>query len=169
MVMPQFDREDYDELEAYKIIMNMYEVQKSELNDLEEKLKNCYSELEKIEESICNMKDKQDNDLHVFSPIKSNNYDKIDQLEKQKNEKEKQKKFIHERILKTRELVAKYSFVMSVLKEKQKESENQNLINNDFLQNIIDKISFCKDIVTSDPLRVKEELDALSKILIQIK
>ena len=25
MVMPQFDREDYDELEAYKIIMNMYD------------------------------------------------------------------------------------------------------------------------------------------------
>lgn len=169
--MSEFEREDYDELKAYKIISNMYETQKKELNHLEKKLKDNHLKIEKLDENIKIANEKEDKESQIFLPNKSNELFKneVKKLENRKKDIEKHNDFIHQRIIKTRELVAEYSFVMNILKNKSKETENQIHANQDFLNDMTDKLIFCKEIVMLDPMRVSDELDTLCKTLQQLK
>lgn len=167
--MPDFDREDYDELKAYKIIADMYDTQKRELNNLEKRLKDHHSHQKKIDENIQIIYKNRESDSQVFSPKKKEDDKELKKLEGRKRDVEKQITFVHERILKTRELVAEYSFVMNTLKDKKEESTKQIEMNDNFLNDLIEKVLFCKEISLVDPLRVREELDSIYKILIQLR
>lgn len=168
--MSESDNEYYDELKAYKIVADMYQTQKVELKQLEYKFESCEKEEKEIEEEIKDFKRKEESDEKVFFPNSKNSIDdEIARLKGKKNDLEEKKKFLHERIIATRELVAEYSFVMSALKDKQIESEQQKRINEDLIDILIDKIMFCRSIAMVDPLRTSEELEFLYNLLIQSK
>ena len=155
------DESEYDDVKAYKIIKKFYDEAKTELDILNNRFHKYQNDIEMKQEEYNRLKKSEDesNDVFTPSPLRHSLSDELELINHQISSLKESNKHISESILNCTEKIAEYSFVLSVLENK---NNNVSLSN---IDKISEKIDFCIKLIEVDRERVKEELFHVKHLL----
>lgn len=160
-----FEREEYDDLKAYKIMFNVCEDHRKYLKDLENQFIINKETIARISSEI-NEYTNNNFDHSIFSLSNSNNNNNsIDSLKTELEIYEQKSKSIHEKMKLQREKVAEFSFILNVLKDNNSNSIISKSDSAKLFEDILKKLQFINSIINIDHYRVRQEIQQLEVLI----
>lgn len=160
-----FDKEEYDDLKAYKIMFNVCEEHRKYLKELEDQFVINKETISRISSEI-NEYSNNNFDHSVFSLNNSNKKNNnIDSLKNELEIYEQKSKTIHEKMKTQREKLAEFSFILNVLKDNNNNSMIYKRDNSKLFDDILKKLQFINSIIDIDHFRVRQEIQQLEVLI----
>lgn len=159
-----FEREEYDDLKAYKIMFNVCEDHRKYLKDLEDQFIINKETIARISSEINEYSN--NNFDSIFSLSNSNkNSNSIDSLKNKLEIYEQKSKSIHEKMKLQREKLAEFSFILNVLKDNNSNSLISKSDSTKLFEDILKKLQFINSIIDIDHYRVRQEIQQLEVLI----
>ena len=159
-----FDKEEYDDLKAYKIMFNVCEEHRKYLNELENQFVMNKENISRISFEINDYSNNFDHSVFSLNNINKNS-NSIDKLKSELEIYEQKSKSIHEKMKFEREKLAKFSFILNVLKDNKHDSLMIKSDNSNLYEDILNKLQFINSIIDIDHHRAKQEIQQIELLI----